>query len=88
MQTYQIKRLIFGIEVSRQFSGQTLIAVPDSFWGKPLEVKYNGSSMVIPKVGENHLTVRSFDDKFGRRDRSGETRQYRLVYYNWQPQEK
>ena len=75
---YVIKKLIHGYQLGIEFAGKILVAVPDKFHGKKLEVVFEDKKMIIEKVGEGSLTFRTFEDKFGRGN-------YTLVYYEWKP---
>ena len=76
---YAVKKLIQGYQLGVEFAGKTLVAIPDKFYGKKIEVVFEDKKMIIEKVGEGSLTFRTFEDKFGRGTN------YTLVYHQWKP---
>lgn len=48
-------------------------------------IKTHGQGYMIVNKGDEPLSVRVFKDKFGRKDKEGNLKTYRMFYWEWKP---
>lgn len=78
---YQAKTLFNGAVINKN---GYYVAVPDKYKEFKIIVQYDNREMIIEKW-LNADGFRKFPDKFGRRDINGNTIQYTLGYFKWNP---
>lgn len=81
---YSARTLFNGAVIEKE---GLYVAVPDKFKEYRIIVQYGGQEMVIDKW-LNADGFRKFPDKFGRKDEFGNTIQYTLGYFKWNPELK
>ena len=78
---YQAKSLFDGKVIGKEGK---YVAVPNKFKDYRIIVNYDNKEMTIEKW-LNADGFRKFPDKFGRKDEQGNTIQYTLGYFKWNP---
>jgi len=81
LKTYIAKTLFDGSVIGKEGK---YIAIPNKLKDFKILVKFNNQQMTIEKW-LNADGFRRFPDKFGRKDSSGNTLQYTLGYFKWNP---
>jgi len=81
LKVYPAKTLFRGEVIGKE---GYYVAIPNKFKNFRIKVNYGGREMFIEKW-LNADGFRRFPDKFGRKDANGNTRQYLLGYFKWNP---
>ena len=81
---YTVETVFDGAVIDKTGS---YIAIPNKFKAYRILARYNGEQMVIEKW-LNADAFRRFPDKWGRKNAKGDTIQYVLGYFKWQPQQE
>lgn len=79
--TYTARTLFNGEVIGKEGN---YVAIPDKFKDYKIKVIFEGIEMWIENW-HNADGYRRFDDKFGRKDEFGKTKQYTLAYFKWKP---
>ena len=81
LKIYQARTLFEGKVIGKE---GYYVAIPNKFKNCRIKVNYGGKEMMVEKW-LNAVAYRKFPDKYGRKDANGNTAQYTLGYFKWNP---